>query len=49
MFDTATTLFLLACFGFSFFNLGQAYATIRAIREDNERHTELMRRLRGGR
>lgn len=46
MFDTVYALFLLTCFGFTMFNLGQVYATIRAVREDNERHAELMRRLR---
>lgn len=47
--DMITTMLLICCFAFIFFNLGQAYAIIRGIREDNERHAEEMRRIRRSR
>lgn len=43
--ELAYNLFMLTCFGFTMFNLGQAYAVSREIREDNRRHAELMAQL----
>lgn len=42
-------IFILACFGFGFFQLGQAYALIRVTREENQRHQEIMARIRADR
>lgn len=47
--DIITAMLLICCFAFVFFNLGQAYAILRGIREDNERHVQEMRRIRGSR
>ena len=47
--DVITAMLLICCFAFVFFNLGQAYAIIRSIREDNERHAREMRRIRASR
>ena len=42
--DTVMAVFVVACCGFSLFNLGQAYALIRETRLENERHIETLRK-----
>lgn len=44
-FETFYNLFMITCFGITMFNLGQAYAVSREIREDSRRHSELISRI----
>lgn len=47
--EIITAMLLISCFAFVFFNLGQCYAILRGMREEDRRHAEEMRRLRESR
>lgn len=47
--EIITVMLLIACCSFVFFNLGQVHAILRGMREEDRRHEEEMRRIRGSR